>query len=147
MEKIPEATEDCPICLETVKMGLMTPCRHSFCGDCILEVWRKSQKIAAISCPYCRQEVTHLVPSMSEEERNTQESREEELRSRILEEAARYKRKLQDIPKATEEESLAEEFFVRMRELNIRNMEMEMEIRIRIRRFRNGDRFEGFEIL
>ena len=131
MEKNPEATEDCPICLETIKMGLMTPCHHSFCGDCILEVWRKSQKIAAISCPYCRQEVTHLVPSMSEEERNTKESREVEIRSRILEEAERYKRRLQDIPNTTaEEERLAEEIVRNLassfRELYTMNVQMEI---------------------
>ena len=123
MEKKPEATEDCPICLETIKMGLITPCRHRFCGDCILEVWRKNQKIAAISCPYCRQEVTHLVPSMSEEERNTEESREEELRSRVLEEAERYKRKLKD-------QRLAEERFrnlvLSFRELYTTNVQMEI---------------------
>ena len=126
MEKIPEATEDCPICLETVKMGLMTPCRHRFCGDCILEVWRKSQKIAAISCPYCRQEVTHLVPSMSEEERNTKESREEELRSRVLEEAERYKRELQDIPNTTERQRLIEEH---IRNLDLRQMALPWNLR------------------
>ena len=41
MEMTRVATEDCPICLDPIKMGLSTSCGHKFCGDCILEVWRR----------------------------------------------------------------------------------------------------------
>ena len=99
------ASEDCPICLDPIKMGLVTSCGHSFCGDCILEVWRMSRKSTATSCPYCRQKVTDMVPYLSEEERNTVEPREVELRSRMLEEAARFKRELQEAAEVSEEES------------------------------------------
>ena len=46
-----------------------------------------------------------MVPYLSEEERNTVEPREVELRSRMLEEAARFKRELQDAAEVSEEES------------------------------------------
>ena len=69
----------------------MTPCGHSFCGDCILEVWRMSRTCNPISCPYCRQEVTSMKPYLSVEERNTVEPGEVELRSRMLERLWRYR--------------------------------------------------------
>ena len=62
---------------------------HRFCGDSILMVWKTSGIFAVISCPYCRQEVTGLVPYLREEEMNTKDSGEVELKSRILEEAGR----------------------------------------------------------
>ena len=88
-EKTRDPTEECPICLDTIKLGLMTPCGHCFCGDCILELYRKGKKgkkeFARISCPYCRQNVTDdMKPYLSEEEWNTKEPEELELRSRIL---------------------------------------------------------------
>ena len=130
MEMTRVATEDCPICLDPIKMGLSTSCGHKFCGDCILEVWRREMwwremwrrssnlcwfcQRAAIStsipCPMCRQKVTDMVPYLSEEERNTEEPGEVELRSRILEEAERYQRVLysiqylQDVPVVREED-------------------------------------------
>ena len=111
MEMTRVATEDCPICLDPIKMGLITPCGHKFCGDCILEVWRTSSKSccfchrpAAIPCPMCRQKVTDMEPYLSEEERTTMEPGEVELRSRILEEAERYKRAPLDVPEVGEED-------------------------------------------
>ena len=59
----------------------------------------------------CRQKVTDMVPYLSEEERNSEEPGEVELRSRILEEAERYQRVLysiqqylQDVPVVREED-------------------------------------------
>ena len=102
MEKTRVATEDCPICLDPIKWGLMTSCGHNFCGDCILEVWRT--RTAAIPCPMCRQKVTDMEPYLSEEERNTKEPRRVELKSRILEEVARYQKSIQDVPELGEED-------------------------------------------
>ena len=93
-------------------MKLTTSCGHRFCGDCILKVWRMSRKIAAISCPICRQEVTFLRPCLSEEDRSTKTPEEVELRSRILAEARTY---LQDIPEAGEEEAEETEIHDMMR--------------------------------
>ena len=63
-------------------MGLMTPCGHSFCGDCILKWWRMSGRPCATSCPYCRQKIADMIPYLSEEEWTTREPGEVELRSR-----------------------------------------------------------------
>ena len=63
-------------------MGLMTPCGHRFCGDCILKWWRMSGRPCAMSCPYCRQKITDMIPYLSEEEWTTREPGEVELRSR-----------------------------------------------------------------
>ena len=119
MEMTRVATEDCPICLDPIKMGLSTSCGHKFCGDCILEVWRREMwrrcsnsclfcQRAAIStsipCPMCRQKVTDMEPYLSEEERNTKEPRRVELKSRILEEVARYQKSIQDVPELGEED-------------------------------------------
>ena len=52
----------------------------------------------------CRQKVTDMVPYLSKEERNTEEPGEVELRSRILEEAERYKRAPLDVPEVGEED-------------------------------------------
>ena len=91
-EKTRGPTEECPICLDTIKLGLMTPCGHSFCGDCILEVYRKGKEFARISCPYCRQKVSHdMKLYLSEEEWNTKEPEELELRSKIIEDLWIYK--------------------------------------------------------
>ena len=53
---------DCCICLGETRLGLETNCGHIYCGGCILEVWRRSASLAAMTCPYCRQRVTLLLP-------------------------------------------------------------------------------------
>ena len=80
--------EDCPICYEETQFGLKTNCGHVYCGDCILEIHRRSSGLTAMLCPYCRQKVTTLVPCFNEDERNTLEGAEVE--TRILEEAGQY---------------------------------------------------------
>ena len=105
---------ECPICYEPINMGLMTQCGHSFCGDCILEWWRMSGKPSLLSCPYCTQKITDmvpLVPYLSEEEWNTREPGEAERRSRILEEVGRYKKESERYKKESEraEAALQEE--------------------------------------
>ena len=136
MENAWVATEDCPVCLDPIKMGLITSCGHKFCGGCILKVWRTSARScrcpiwpvhsSAVSCPMCRQKVMEMVPYLSEEERSTKEPRKVELRSRILEEAERYKRELQDIPNTTERQRLIEEH---IRNLDLRQMALPWNLR------------------
>ena len=92
--KTREPADECPICLDTIKMGLMTSCGHRFCGDCSLEVWRTRKSASAMSCPLCRQEVRGLEPCLSEEERSTREAAAVEHRTRISAEAGRYKQEV-----------------------------------------------------
>ena len=90
--KTQDAICECPICYEPINMGLMTQCGHSFCGDCILEVYRKGKEFVRISCPYCCQKVSDdMKLYLSEEEWNTKEPEELELRSRIIEDLWIYK--------------------------------------------------------
>ena len=42
----------CPVCLDTLKAPLITPCEHSFCRDCIHLALQHSKL-----CPVCRQGV------------------------------------------------------------------------------------------
>ena len=62
--KTQDAICECPICYEPINMGLMTQCGHSFCGDCILKVWKNSDGSATISCPLCRQKVRMIMIMM-----------------------------------------------------------------------------------
>ena len=81
--------EDCPICYGEMQLGLKTNCGHVYCGECILAwVHRRSNGRSAMSCPYCTQKVTTLVPCFNEVERNNQEWAE--IETRILEEAGQY---------------------------------------------------------
>ena len=61
--------QDCPICLYPIQNEVVTQCGHSFCGDCILMV-RERGTFTEVSCPYCRQKITVIVPRwrLSQEE-------------------------------------------------------------------------------
>ena len=61
---------DCSICIGETQFGLKTNCGHVYCGNCILEVYRHSNGLSPMLCPYCRQKVTTLVPCFNEDERN-----------------------------------------------------------------------------
>ena len=88
--KTREPADECPICLDTIKMGLMTSCGHRFCGDCSLEVWRTRKSASAMSCPLCRQEVRGLEPCLSEEERSSRDDAVMKHRTRILAKMKKY---------------------------------------------------------
>ena len=45
---------DCCICLGETQMAVETNCGHIYCGQCILEVWRRSASFSPTPCPYCR---------------------------------------------------------------------------------------------
>lgn len=61
---------ECPICYEDAQLAVETNCGHVFCSNCLLEVWRRSSQLSAISCPYCRQKVTLMLPYFTQEENN-----------------------------------------------------------------------------
>ncbi|KAF2356632.1 Zinc finger C3HC4 RING-type [Trinorchestia longiramus] len=53
---------ECPICMDRVRYGAETNCGHLFCCDCILRVWEENvNRMACITCPYCRQDVKMLL--------------------------------------------------------------------------------------
>jgi len=90
---------DCAICLGQASLALETNCGHIYCGDCILEVWRRSNALQATSCPYCRQRITIVLPYFSQEERDTAEVEEIEARSRLLQEVHTYNRRYSGEPR------------------------------------------------
>ncbi|XP_071949768.1 helicase-like transcription factor [Antedon mediterranea] len=47
--------EECCVCLDSLKLPVITACAHVFCRPCIEEVIRKDQEQAA--CPLCRADV------------------------------------------------------------------------------------------
>merc|ERR1719454_2638708 len=60
------SNHDCAICLGEATLALETNCGHVYCGNCILEVWRRSNALQATLCPYCRQRVTIMLPYFSQ---------------------------------------------------------------------------------
>jgi len=85
---------DCCICLGDTRYGVETNCGHIYCGDCILEVYRRSSSLQAMSCPYCRQRITLMLPYLSEDERlDSADPRDNETRNRIFSEITQYNRR------------------------------------------------------
>lgn len=44
-----ESQDECPICLDTLSLPMITHCKHVFCGDCIRKVVQTQAR-----CPMCR---------------------------------------------------------------------------------------------
>ena len=47
-----ESQEDCPVCMDTMRLPTITACAHAFCTDCIEKVIETQHK-----CPMCRAEL------------------------------------------------------------------------------------------
>ena len=94
---------DCCICLGTTQFAVETNCGHIYCGNCILEVSRRSNILSAISCPYCRQRITLLLPYFSEDERNTAELEETRTRNQVITELNQYNRRWSGEPRSVVE--------------------------------------------
>ncbi|XP_078257280.1 E3 ubiquitin/ISG15 ligase TRIM25-like isoform X2 [Rhinoraja longicauda] len=45
----------CSICLEVFRQPATIPCGHSFCLECIEQLWERQAGSAAYTCPQCRQ--------------------------------------------------------------------------------------------
>ena len=71
-----------------------------YCGNCILEVWRRSASLTAMPCPYCRQRITMLLPFFSDDERNTAEPPEIATRTAVLAELSIYNRRFSGEPRS-----------------------------------------------
>jgi RING finger protein 170 len=90
---------DCAICLGEATLALETNCGHVYCGNCILEVWRRSNALQATTCPYCRQRITIILPYFSQEERDSADVAEIETRSGLLTEVHTYNRRYSGEPR------------------------------------------------
>ncbi len=47
----------CPVCLDLMKDPVTIPCGHSYCMNCITDVWNQDRK-GIYRCPQCRQTFT-----------------------------------------------------------------------------------------
>jgi len=93
------SNHDCAICLGEATLALETNCGHVYCGNCILEVWRRSNALQATACPYCRQRITIILPYFSQEERDTADLAEIDQRSALLTEVHTYNRRYSGEPR------------------------------------------------
>ena len=84
-------------------LALETNCGHIYCGNCILEVWRRSNALQATSCPYCRQRITIILPYFSQEERDTADIAEVGSRNDLLTEMHTYNRRYSGEPRSLPE--------------------------------------------
>merc|ERR1712059_43279 len=96
----------CAICLGEATLAVETNCGHVYCGNCILEVWRRSNALTgAIPCPYCRQRITIILPYFSQEEKDSAELEMVVTRSKIVSDIHTYNRRHSGEPR-----SLIEQF-------------------------------------
>jgi len=95
---------DCAICLDQASFAVETNCSHVYCGDCLLEVWRRSSQLSATSCPYCRQRITLILPYFSLEERDSADPADAEKKEKILVELSTYNRRYSGEPRSLMEQ-------------------------------------------
>ncbi|XP_076040422.1 E3 ubiquitin-protein ligase RNF170-like isoform X3 [Oratosquilla oratoria] len=69
--------EECPICMERLKYGVETNCGHLYCAECFNMNWQRNFTTSPMPCPYCRQNVTLLIPCFTDAEANTSGLNEE----------------------------------------------------------------------
>merc|ERR1719369_1859118 len=65
-----ESEQTCPVCWDDLKMAVETNCRHIYCGECIFNVVDLGDRgfLETPTCPYCRQQMTVLLPYFSQAE-------------------------------------------------------------------------------
>ncbi|XP_045581038.1 E3 ubiquitin-protein ligase RNF170 [Procambarus clarkii] len=91
---------ECPICMDPAKFAVETNCGHMYCASCIIQNWRTNFSTSPMPCPFCRQEVTLLLPCFSEGETNTAELQEVEERERIMVDVQQYNRMYSEHPRS-----------------------------------------------
>jgi len=99
-----DSPHQCSICLEDARLAVVTNCVHVFCSNCLLEVWRRSSQLSAISCPYCRQRVTLLLPYFTQEENYAVDPALAGDRRRLVEEMTGYNRRNSGEPRSVMEQ-------------------------------------------
>lgn len=95
---------DCAICLDEATFAVETNCGHVYCGNCLLEVWRRSSSFSACPCPYCRQRITIILPYFSAVEKNSADLAEIETRDKILKDVYTYNRRHSGEPRSIAEQ-------------------------------------------
>ncbi|XP_042878327.1 E3 ubiquitin-protein ligase RNF170-like isoform X1 [Penaeus japonicus] len=91
---------ECPICMDPAKFAVETNCGHMYCSKCIIQNWRTNFTMSPMSCPFCRQEVTILLPCFSEGETNTAELPEIQDREKQMSDIREYNRMYSQHPRS-----------------------------------------------
>ena len=91
---------DCCICLGETQFAVETNCGHIYCGNCILEVYRRTSSLSAMSCPYCRQRITLILTYFSDSEKNTADLSEIETRDNLVSELHQYNKRFSGEPRS-----------------------------------------------
>merc|ERR1719186_2396031 len=102
--EVQHTPHQCSICLEDAQLAVETNCGHVFCSNCLLEVWRRSSQLSAISCPYCRQRVTLMLPYFTQEENNAVDPVLTDYRVRLVAEMTVYNRRNSGEPRSVMEQ-------------------------------------------
>ncbi|KAK7066725.1 hypothetical protein SK128_006561 [Halocaridina rubra] len=91
---------ECPICMDPAKFAVETNCGHMYCASCIIQNWRTNFTVSPMSCPFCRQEVTLLLPCFTDGENNTADIAEVEERERLMNDIKQYNRMYSEHPRS-----------------------------------------------
>lgn len=92
--------DECPICMDPVKLGIETNCGHLFCSGCMINNWKTNFSTSPMPCPYCRQNVTILLPVFTEQENNTTDLSEVREREHQLRDIQQYNQMYSGIPRS-----------------------------------------------
>ncbi|XP_037071493.1 E3 ubiquitin-protein ligase RNF170-like isoform X2 [Pollicipes pollicipes] len=94
------ADSGCAICLaDNIQLGIETNCGHIFCAQCLFTYRDHGSFVGPMKCALCRQPVTLLFPSFTEDELNSAELEEIQARDRARHEASRYNRRFSGEPR------------------------------------------------
>ncbi|CAL4076298.1 unnamed protein product, partial [Meganyctiphanes norvegica] len=96
----PTSEDECPICMDPVKLGIETNCGHLFCSGCMMNNWKSNFSTSPMPCPYCRQNVTLLLPVFTEHETHTTDPSEVREREHQLRDIQQYNQMYSDIPRS-----------------------------------------------
>jgi RING finger protein 170 len=84
----------CPVCISEARFPVETNCGHVFCGQCMMTYWEIRNRLAAVRCPSCRQQVTILLTCFSDAE--TQDTSAD--KQQIVDGINRYNRRFSGQP-------------------------------------------------
>ncbi|KAK3871470.1 hypothetical protein Pcinc_023377, partial [Petrolisthes cinctipes] len=96
----PSTERECPICIDTPTYAVETNCGHIFCAKCFVQNWQTNFTVTPTLCPFCRQEVTLLIPCLTDNEQNTTDETEVREREHIMGEVGQYNRMYSTLPRS-----------------------------------------------
>ncbi|KAK4304641.1 hypothetical protein Pmani_023409 [Petrolisthes manimaculis] len=96
----PSTERECPICIDPPTYAVETNCGHIFCAKCFVQNWQTNFTVTPTLCPFCRQEVTLLIPCLTDNEQNTTDETEIREREHTMGEVGQYNRMYSTLPRS-----------------------------------------------